>query len=207
MRSLTDPRYSSRETQLRIYALNFPGMPGGRVYVISSPTLAVQVQKDPSKISFWHVEALFTGRLVGLSPFAAKTLARNIDGNEDEPSYLKEGMKNAHAAMRPGGNLIQTTRAALEVLGPLVGSLGESDITQIELGQWVSEVLMTSITGAVFGPQNPFRNQEVAKGFRYGSSPIQTLRDLLSIIAQDFPGECRRPYVPSIPKIDLWEVI
>ncbi|KAL8830387.1 MAG: hypothetical protein Q9191_001464 [Dirinaria sp. TL-2023a] len=142
-------------------------MPEGRVYIINSPDLALSVQRCPTKISFWHVEALFTGRLAGLGPFAAKALAHNIDGNDGQPSYLREGMTNAHSAMKPGDSLTDVTRASLELLTPLIGELGHNNNSQIELGNWVTKVLMASITGGIFGPQSPYRDQQIADAFWY----------------------------------------
>ena len=76
------------------------------------------------------MEAHFTGRLAGLSSFAAKTLAHNVDGKDGQPSYVREGMLNAHAVMKPGNNLTQTTRASLELLAPSIDKLGRSSSAQ-----------------------------------------------------------------------------
>ena len=65
-----------------------------------------------------------------MSSFAAKTLAHNVDGKDGQPSYLREGMLNAHAAMKPGNNLTQTTRASLELLAPSIDKLGRSSSAQ-----------------------------------------------------------------------------
>ena len=53
----------SKDLHLQIYGLAFPGMPRGRKGFINSPDLAACVQPYPTKISFWRVEALFTGIL------------------------------------------------------------------------------------------------------------------------------------------------
>ena len=140
-------------------------MPGGRVYVVNSPTLAVSLQRLPMKISFWHVEALFTGRLAGLSTFAAKTLAHNVNGHDGQPSYLREGMANAHAAMRPGDNLASATRASLQLLEHLLETFDEKRSGQFELYSWLTKTIMAAVTGSIFGPKNPYEDPGIIDAF------------------------------------------
>ena len=140
-------------------------MPRGKVYVINSPNLAISVQRLPTKISFWHVEAIFTGSLAGLSPFATKTLANNVHSEDGQPSYLREGMANAHAAMKPGEVLTITTKSAAEMLAASIGRLQQKSTAQIELGRWVTDELMAAVTGSIFGSRNPYRDPEIGRSF------------------------------------------
>lgn len=133
--------------------------------MINSPDLAIAVERIPTKISFWHVEAVFTGTLAGLSPFAVKTLKENVNSDNGEPSYLREGMVSVHTTMKPGEGLTAATRAAADLLVPSIGKLAQRSATQIELGQWVTDELMASVTGSIFGPKNPYQDPDVAKGF------------------------------------------
>ena len=142
-------------------------MPTGRIYVINSPALALCVERLPTKISFWHVEAVFTGTLAGLSPFAVKTLQKNVDGDGGQPSYLREGMLNAHIAMKPGEILTVTTRAAVDILALTFETLESGRKLRVELKDWVTDNLMTSVTGSIFGPNNPYKDPDVAKAFWY----------------------------------------
>lgn len=140
-------------------------MPGGRVYVINSPDLVLAVQRNPTKFSFWRVEAAFTETLAGLSSFAAKILAENADGDNGQPSYLREGMAKIHTIMKSGEKLLVTTRAAMQVLASSTDSLGQKSTDRIELGTWVSDKVMASVTSSSFGPQNPYQEPEIAHGF------------------------------------------
>ncbi|KAL8929676.1 MAG: hypothetical protein Q9172_000355 [Xanthocarpia lactea] len=140
-------------------------MPTGRVYIINSADLATSIQRSPLKVSFWQVEAVFTGTLVGLSAFASKVLAANIDSDDGHPSYLRDGVSNVHATLRPGEQLTATTRTALELLAPTLRDLGQDITAPVDLQQWIAGVLMTSVAGSVFGPQNPYHDPEVARSF------------------------------------------
>ena len=123
------------------------------------------MQRNPTKISFWRVEAAFTGKLAGLSSFAAKVLAENADGDNGQPSYLREGMANVHTIMKPGEKLLTTTKAAIKEFASSIEPLGQKDTDQVELGTWVGDKIMASVTNSIFGPQNPYQDPEIAKGF------------------------------------------
>ncbi|KAL9027157.1 MAG: hypothetical protein Q9196_004284 [Gyalolechia fulgens] len=145
--------------------LVFPGMPTGRVYIINSSDLAASVQRYPLQLSFWKVEATFSGLLVGLSTFAAKTLAENIESDNRHGSYLRDGVSNVHATLKPGKKLTDTTRAALKALTPAIKDLDGTVSGEVELQHVITEAMMTSVTSAVFGPQNPYRDSDVARCF------------------------------------------
>ncbi|KAL8638586.1 MAG: hypothetical protein Q9228_004276 [Teloschistes exilis] len=140
-------------------------MPNGRVYIVNSADLAASIQRNPLKISFWQVEAVFSGTLVGLSSAASKILAANVDSDNGHPSYLRDGVSNVHATLRPGEQLMDTTRIALELLAPTLEGLARKTTDPVDLQQWIAGALMTSVTGSVFGPQNPYRDPEVARSF------------------------------------------
>lgn len=117
-------------------------------------------------ISFWQVEALFSGRLLGLSPFAAKILATNIQSEEKHGGYLRDRVSNVNATLKPGKELIETRRAMVKLLAPAIKELGRGGLGDKELQQWMAEVMMTSVTGSIFGPQNPYCDSDVAGCFR-----------------------------------------
>lgn len=140
-------------------------MPRGRVYIINSADLAASVQRNPLKISFWQVENVFTGTLVGLSSSASKVLAANFHSNDGHPSYSREGISNVHATLRSGEELNTTTKVALELLVSTLEKLGPKITGPVDLQQCITGALMTSVTGSVFGPQNPYRDPEVTRSF------------------------------------------
>lgn len=115
----------SNRVGLHIYTLVFPSMPTGRIYVVNSPDLAASIERHPLKIAFRQVEALFSGRSVGPSPFAAKILATNIQSEEKHGSFLRDSVSNVHATLKPGGKLMETTRAMAKLLVPAIKELGE----------------------------------------------------------------------------------
>lgn len=158
-----------------------PGMPGGRVYVINSPSLILALQKVPKKLSFWHVEATFTVGMAGLHGHAAKALTQNINGEEDigGPSLFGEGMTKLHAGLKPGEVLQSITRDGVNRLASSIDKLGGQSDTVIELSQWITEEVMASITDSIYGPKNPFKDPAISKAFVYVfslSSVLLTVR-------------------------------
>jgi hypothetical protein len=158
--------HNSMKSKLRIYGLLMPGMAGTRVYIINSPNLVVAVQRQHNVLSFWSVAAAFTSQLAGLSYCAEKTLVNNSQGEEGKPSLMRTEMENAHTSFRLGGKFLSTLqRAALEILAPSIVNLEEQIGTTIELKSMVGNSIMESVTGSIFGENNPFEDLNLRKDF------------------------------------------
>jgi len=156
----------SKKSKLRIYGLLMPGMVGNRVYIINSPDLVVAVQRMHTKLSFWPVMAAFTSGTAGLSTYVAKTFLENAHGEEGNPSMMRSEMHNAHTSFKSGGQALSSaTNASLKILAPSIGSLGQQDVTRLELGRWIADTVMTSVTGSIFGSKNPFEDPSVGNAF------------------------------------------
>jgi len=143
-----------------------PGAAGNRVYVVNSPNLVVSVQRLHTKLSFWSVAAAFAGQLGGLSPYAEKCFLDNARGEEGKPSLMRAEMENAHASFRLSSQFLhESITRTLRILEPSIGKLDQQDKTKIELGRWVVDEVRTSVTGSIFGAQNPFEDPSVGEAF------------------------------------------
>lgn len=150
---------------LPIYALAILGMPGGRVYIINSPDLAIAIQHEAKKLSFWTVEAVFSAGMAGLSRSATKAIKNNVNGEKDEPSLLYDAMIKLHNNLKPGEELDSLSRAGMQKIAASIQRLDSPGSTKIDLWQWMNAEMMLAITDSFFGPKNPFNDPIVVNAF------------------------------------------
>ena len=100
-----------------------PGMSGGRVYIVNSPDLVLEVQKQPTKLSFWFIEATFATGMAGLSMKAANAIRENVHSENGQPSLFMEGMMAMHRNLKPGEGLDKIKSAAVQKLVACMGEL------------------------------------------------------------------------------------
>ncbi|PQE15686.1 cytochrome p450 protein [Rutstroemia sp. NJR-2017a BBW] len=155
----------SKKYKLRIFGLAMPGMPGGRVYVINSAELVLAVQRVPKKLSFWDVEATFAVKMAGLDANAAKLMMHNASGVEEGESFFAEGMVDLQKQLKPSEKLTDITREAAKILACSIGALEEQGAKRVDLGAWVVQEIMASVTTSYYGPKNPFKDPEAAQAF------------------------------------------
>ncbi|KAG9237430.1 cytochrome P450 [Amylocarpus encephaloides] len=154
-----------KSSRHEIYTLSFPGMPGGKVYVLNSPKLLPHAQRVPHKISLAHVDAIYTAKIAGLSDSAGKTFAEYSHVGESKPTYLAEGLSNAYSATKPGPLLNRATKVAVETLEISLRKLDQNETNSVEFNAWVRNEIAVSITQSAWGPQNPYQDPEICRAF------------------------------------------
>ncbi|KAH6665540.1 cytochrome P450 [Halenospora varia] len=181
----------SKRYKLQIYTLEFPGMPTGRLYIINSPELILAVQKQPKKLSFWHVEATFAERLAGLSPHGAAAILKNAGGLEDGPSLMIDAMNNIHQQLKPpSAELFNVTRSGMNRIAAAIDKFETRHETPTELGEWVIQNMLTCFTGGIYGIQSPFDDPEVVKGF------LDFENNTVGLLSYPWPSiTCRQAYI------------
>ncbi|KAM3083783.1 hypothetical protein ACMFMF_001148 [Clarireedia jacksonii] len=166
-----------------------PGMPSGRVYIINSPELVLAVQRVPKKLSFWHVEATFAVKMAGLSGDTGRMMMHNASGEEDGESIFAEGMIELHKQLKPSEQLTNITREAAKILACSIGGFEEQGLTHVDLGTWIIQEIMASVTTSFYGPKNPYRDPEVAQAF------LDFEENAVGLMSFPFPSiTCRKAY-------------
>ena len=140
------------------------------MYIVTKPDLIQAIQKQPKVLAFPPVEAKFAFKLCGFSQEAQDILNDNVNGDEGDHGFSMESHAAAKAALSPSPEfddmnrqMIQNVAASLEALKPSVqGSV------RIGLSEWFRRNVTAAATNAVYGPQNPFKNQSVVDAFWYG---------------------------------------
>ena len=153
----------SARYNLPIYSL---GMLNSQVYVVNSPELVLAVQRHPKTVSFWFIEAKFTGILSGMSRGACEKLLEHIEGTPGTQSLLLEGMKATHTAMMPGKELdVMIKTAVLALHSSLEKFKTNSKASRVNLWDWVQYEMTIVTTESVYGPMNPYRDPKVVSSF------------------------------------------
>ena len=70
------------------------------------------------------------------------------------------------SAMGPGKDLDAINRKSIEVFADDMEKLRAPGPVTVGLWQWSRQVMVTSMTEAIWGPQNPYRNAAVAEAWR-----------------------------------------
>ena len=148
---------------LPIYSI---AMPGSRLYIVNSPDLVPSLQRQPTVVSFWFIEAQFTARLGGMSQEASQKLTANLQKGQGDKSLLITGLKATHQAMMPGERVNHMVRVAAQRITSALDKIGSSNNSgPVDLWHWVRHEITIITTDSVYGPLNPYRRPEVENAF------------------------------------------
>ena len=153
----------SSQYPLEIYTL---GMPHGNTYVVNSLDLVNTAQRNWKTLSFNPFVATFLKRLCLPSETGLEIIDKNLFA-EDGPWGLFTDTHNAmHQALAPGPGLDELIKSMLQDVSELLNGLldGRNEVV-IDLYKWVDQIITSASTNAVYGPQNPFQDPEVRRGF------------------------------------------
>ncbi|MCJ1317028.1 hypothetical protein MMC15_002349 [Xylographa vitiligo] len=148
-------------------------MPAGKAYVVSSPDLALAVQRNPKALSFWYLEALFGKRLAAISSEAGHKIMTNVHGEEDGPSLFWDGITFLTKVLKPGPGLDAMNRVMVQGISK---SLDE-----------IRHVITMATTESTYGPLNPYKDEKVEEAFWHLSNSASSL--LVGILPSLFARE------------------
>ena len=164
---------SSNQYSKQIFTMT---MPGQKMYIVTKPELIQSIQKQPKALAFPPIEAKFATKICGSSDEAHRILMKNLNGDEGDWGLSMDSYACMRAALSPGPGLddmnrvmIQNIAASLDSLKPASGSR-----TKIGLAKWLRRAVTEATTNSVYGPQNPFKDVEVADAFWYVLNAIRT---------------------------------
>lgn len=133
--------------------------------MINSQNLALAIERMPTNLSFWQAEGIFSVKIAGMMGHAANALMQNSQGEDGSPSLVRDIMMNIHKYLKPGGDLIPLTNAALQILEHAVARLGNNSMASIELGEWTRDNIVAATSGAIHGPNSPYHKKDVEDAF------------------------------------------
>ncbi|KAI1108697.1 cytochrome P450 [Nemania sp. NC0429] len=154
--------------KLPIYTLR---LPFARIYVVNSTDLIPLLQKQWRTISFAAIAA-DAGSLVGMSKEAVKVMHDNITS---EHGFSVSWPRFIMPAMSPGKDLDTMNRTAITVFAAETEKPRAQGAVAVGLGEWSRQAMVTATTEAVWGPQNPYRDADVAESWKTFESGFLTL--------------------------------
>ncbi|KAK7974518.1 hypothetical protein PG989_016366 [Apiospora arundinis] len=146
--------------RLPIYTLR---MPFQRMYIVNSPSLIPELQKQWRAVSFAAIAA-DAGSVVGMSKEAVRIMHQDL---MSEHGFSVSWPRFIAPSMAPGDDLDKISRTSVEVLSAELDSLrAQGHPIKVGLWGWSRKLMEAATTEAVWGPQNPYRDSAIAEAWR-----------------------------------------
>ena len=139
-------------------------MVNSRIYIVTSPALASQVQRAQKTLDFNSLVIEFTGLFVGLTSDARATLLKDVDSDDIEKNIILRMHGVQIQALSLGDGLDDMGKTQLD---KMVEHIQQVDSGKpVELFQWLQEAVSKSNMYATYGPKNVFEQQpELVQAF------------------------------------------
>lgn len=137
------------------------------MYIITTLELIQSIQKIPKVLAFPPIEAKFASQVCGSSAEAHNILMKNVNGDEGNWGLSMESYEAMRAALQPGTALDEMNRLMIQSVATSLDKLTakESKCVKIKLSSWLRDSITAATTDSVYGPQNPFKAQEIVEAF------------------------------------------
>ena len=144
-------------------------LPGQKMYVVKTLELVQAIQKLPKVLAFPPIEAKFSSQICGSSTEAHDILMKNVNGDEGNWGLSMETYEAMRTALKPGAALDDMNRHMMQNIAASLDNLlsGGSQTVKIQLSEWLRDSVTVATTNSVYGPQNPFKEKDVANAFWY----------------------------------------
>ncbi|KAI9155613.1 25-hydroxycholesterol 7-alpha-hydroxylase [Paramyrothecium foliicola] len=156
------------EYRLPIYTLR---LPFARIYVVNATELIAPLQKHWRHVSF-AVIAADAGGAVGMSKGALEVMHRDITSEE---GFTLSWPRYIMPAMSPGEDLDLLNRRAIEVFATKTEELRDQGHQKISLWHWTRRAMVDSTTEAVWGPENPYKDEAITEAWKTFEAGFLTL--------------------------------
>ena len=134
--------------------------------MVNSPDLVMAVQRNSKTLSFTPFIAHTAQRITLVSKEAWAALMKNLDGKNGDWGLSADTRKGMHAALAPGKDLDTMNREMVKSVSASLDQLcRDEETTTIDLMTWIRHEITLAGTNAAYGPNNPFKDPEVEKGF------------------------------------------
>ena len=142
-----------RSDKYRYPIFTLPVLLSGRQYIVASPALISQVQRNSKTLSFEVVVSELTTRMVPGDPGADTIIKRGLESRDPEHSLLVAMHDMQIENLGPGKILDELSSTQLQEMARIVeDEIGNGVVTG--LFKWLQHVVITSNMLAVYGPNN-----------------------------------------------------
>ncbi|KAK4172060.1 putative cytochrome P450 E-class, group IV [Triangularia setosa] len=134
-------------------------VPFSRIYIVTSPSLALSVQRlPPNSLSFTPLVPDITKRVLGLGPQTVEIVRQNIDPTPGEPSgFLADMHDLVGKSLAPGEEMKKLIRSAAHEFRQVVGGYvpPNPDNVEIDLLVWIRHFVAVATAKVFYGGDNP----------------------------------------------------
>ncbi|KAF2155877.1 putative cytochrome P450 [Myriangium duriaei CBS 260.36] len=175
----------SKQTSAPIFTMPLPGQ---KMYVVTSPDLIQQVQKQHKVLAFPPIEAKFAHIVCGTSRETNDIVSKNVNGDEGHHGLSMESYDVMRDALHPGPKLDDMNRAMINEMASAIDLLqpAEGEKRTFDIFAWLRDAMTLATTRSVYGPMNPYDDKVIADAFwEYEAGMMLILVNILpSVIAR-----------------------
>ena len=138
------------------------------MYIITNADLMQATQKQPKILTFLPIEAKCASKICGVSRNAEAAFFQD-DNETAETTLLKETHAARRATLSPSKEFDELNHQMLRNVVAFLRELKttEEQPTRIGLSTWLRRSVTTATTTSIYGPLNPFRDEEVVDAIWY----------------------------------------
>jgi len=134
-------------------------MLSGEVYVVTSPDLIKAIVNNPKEFTFDEIFAVASSSIFGLTERQMDILRTPRVGSNEKYPIAKATQQSMHTTMISGTPLHQLNARALNRFAKFVNPIGPQGI-DVKLYEWVRHTFTLATMEAIYGPINPFSEDE-----------------------------------------------
>lgn len=136
------------------------------MYIVTTPELIQKIQKQPKILAFPPIEAKFSLQVCAPSKKAHEIVMRNVNGDEGDWGLSMDSYASMRAALTPGPELDEMNRVMIQNVAASLDDLSTTGKpVKKGLARWLRSAITIATTNAVYGPQNPYKDQSVQDAF------------------------------------------
>ncbi|OCT48058.1 putative cytochrome P450 [Cladophialophora carrionii] len=144
----------NRKTQYPIYTL--PTL-SSRQYIVTSPQIAAQLQRQHKDLAFYNVILEVTRRLLGLNSDTMRIIMTNVNREEGDWGLMPKMHDMFSDVLGRGESLKELTRLQMTLFSDMLNEIAiRGDSVEIGLFEWIKSIFAFANAKALYGPENPF---------------------------------------------------
>ncbi|KAH0832633.1 cytochrome P450 [Fonsecaea pedrosoi] len=144
----------NRDTRYPIYTL--PTL-STRQYIVTSPQIAAQLQRQHKDLAFYNVILEVTRRLTSLKPSTMKIVMKNVNAEQGDWGLMPTMHDMFNTVLGRGESLKDLTRSQMSIFSEMLNEVAVGgDRLETDLFGWIKSTFAFANAKSIYGPENPF---------------------------------------------------
>ncbi|KIW23167.1 uncharacterized protein PV07_11387 [Cladophialophora immunda] len=144
----------NRKTRYPIYTL--PTL-STRQYIVTSPQIAAQLQRQHKDLAFYNVILEVTRRLTNLRPSTMKIVMKNVNAEQGDWGLMPTMHDMFNTVLGRGESLKDLTRSQMSIFSEMLNQVAlGGECLETDLFQWIKSTFAFANAKSIYGPENPF---------------------------------------------------